>query len=411
MAKRPVDHEAVDQPPKREKSSTSESSELEKVGIHPLLRGTTKVPANFNPLKQSRKREGFVVNPYIDQKDIKYSRPKREFHLNEKGKYIERANEIRRRLEEEKREQEEQKALAAQGLTPDETTGEQYFLPVRPPAVEWWDQPLLSERRYGDELKVKYNDKDDLKNPITEYIQHPVPVMAPWEKHLSPPKPLYLTKKEIKRLRKNERQMKLKEKQDRMKLGLDPTPAPKVKLKNLMNVLTNDAIKNPTEVEMRVRQEIEERRRQHEAANMERHANKEDKATKMARKFEKDLQKGYFSAVFAVESLENNQHRYKVNINAKQLELKGMCLNLENGQTLIIVEGGERSVSKYKRLILHRIQWGVKCELVWEGQLVDLHFSKWTMYDFTDEDEILALLAKFRLENYWTQAKNIINSS
>ena len=52
---------------------------------------------------------------------------------------------------------------------------------------------------------------------------------------------------------KNERQLKQQEKQDRIKLGLDPPPPPKVKLSNLMNVLTNESIKDPTAVENRVK--------------------------------------------------------------------------------------------------------------------------------------------------------------
>ncbi|KAH3661758.1 hypothetical protein OGAPHI_005936 [Ogataea philodendri] len=393
---------------KREKRPSPPPTVLDKIAIHPLLRNGSPIPTSVNPLKNTRKREGFVVNPYIDQSDIKYSRPRREFHLNEKGKFIERANEIRRRMEEERKEKEEIKELADQGLTPDESLGEQFFLPSRPPAIEWWDQPLLNGRRYADLTKLTYTDRADVKNPITEYIQHPVPIMAPWEKHVKPAMSLYLTKKEIKRLRKNDRMEKIKEKQDRMKLGLDPTPAPKVKLKNLMNVLTNDAIKNPTEVEARVRREIEERRLVHEATNLERKATKEDKAEKLARKHASDLEKGYYTAVFVIQELGETQNRYKVDINAKQLDLRGMCLNMSDGPSLVIVEGGERSVNKYKRLILHRIHWDSHFELLWEGQLADLHFSKWTMYNFTDEEDILSLLAKFRLDNYWIQAKAAI---
>ncbi|GMG39408.1 unnamed protein product [Ambrosiozyma monospora] len=204
-----------------------------------------------------------------------------------------------------------------------------------------------------------------------------------------------------------------------------------------MNVLTNDAIQNPTAVEMRVKKEIRERKKLHEKINQERALTKEEKLDKLKVKHERDLKKGYYSAVFTVKRLVNKQHAFKVDINAKQMNLTGLCLNLTEGQSLIIVEGSELSVNKYKKLMLNRINWTQnvmpkkrvkvddmdmnmdididdstdfvedlsknKCEMLWEGQLTKLHFQKWTMYNFDDDLDILDLLAKYKLDNYWRQ--------
>lgn len=65
-----------------------------------------------------------------------------------------------------------------------------------PPEVEWWDASLLPNKTYADldlgleNLKIRTTD-----SPITEYIQHPIPIPAPWDKNAVPLKPLKLTKK------------------------------------------------------------------------------------------------------------------------------------------------------------------------------------------------------------------------
>ena len=149
---------------------------------------------------------------------------------------------------------------------------------------------------------------------------------------------MFLTKKEMKRARRNERQARHKEKQDRIRLGLDPPPPPKVKLSNLMNVLTNEAIKDPTGVEMRVRKEVEERLEKHLQENEARRLTPEQKHEKIKAKRENDLQRGYFTTVYKVNTLEDPQHFFKVDMNAKQLDLFGIVL-INPRFNLIIVEG------------------------------------------------------------------------
>lgn len=64
-------------------------------------------------------------------------------------------------------------------------------------------------------------------SPITLYVQHPIPVPAPWEKNEAPLKPLKLTSKEAKKLRRRRRMADLQEKQDRVRMGLLPPDPPK----------------------------------------------------------------------------------------------------------------------------------------------------------------------------------------
>ena len=65
-----------------------------------------------------------------------------------------------------------------------------------PPEAEWWDAALLPNKTYDDldlgmeNLKIRTAD-----SPITEYVQHPIPIPAPWDKNAVALKPLKLTTK------------------------------------------------------------------------------------------------------------------------------------------------------------------------------------------------------------------------
>ena len=61
-----------------------------------------------------------------------------------------------------------------------------------------------------------------------------------------------------------------------------------MKLSNLMRVLGNDAVKDPTKVERHVRRQMEERVRRHEEANESRKLTKEERREKKIRKLKED---------------------------------------------------------------------------------------------------------------------------
>ncbi|GMG14351.1 unnamed protein product [[Candida] boidinii] len=456
----------------RNDNGSGDSSTLASIEIHPLLRadspsavpgdsGYIPVKKIANPLKNtgdsSNNRRYGTFNPYIDQNDFSIAppRPKRQLVINEKGKYIERANKIREKIAKEKEEKQKYEELKSKGLVANEIAGEQFFNIEEPPRIEWWDRKLVTVKNYDhidDPQYLTYKGATDHLeegNPITEFIQHPVPIRAPWEKHLGPMKPMYLTKEERKRIRKLDRAKRHKEKQDRVRVGLDPVPEPKVKLKNLMNVLTNQAIKNPTEVEMKVKSDIENRRLLHEKTNEERKLTVDQRHEKIEVKKEKDLNKGFFFSIFKINRLVNPQHIYKLDINAKQLGLFGGILNLKNEFSVVIIEGSFKAVEKYKNLVHNRIDWTVnvapkkkisrdqdgdevlgddegdasiekkeeaeqsvedlsnnKCTELSEGQLKDLHFSRWKIIDFEKHQDAIGYLSKYKLDNYWRQAVN-----
>lgn len=390
------------------------------VELHPLFRELAAVPTvthKNSKLKGARDLfDATSLNPYIDQTTISAganSHRHRPLQLNPKGKFIEEAKQARAQNEEliEKRKKEED--LQNKGILPDINTQETLFKLAFPPLIEWWDMPYLRARLYkafNEEKKEFY--LEDEQAPVSIYIQHPVPIAPPGEG--SPEQKVYLTKDEMRRKRRNERQIKLKEKQDRIKLGLDPPPPPKVKLANLMNVLTDEAIKDPTSVERRVRQDIQKRLDKHMADNEARRPTQEQRHERILESHDKDLRKGLLTTIYKVSSLEDGQHYYKVDMNAKQLGLYGMAL-INPRFCLVIVEGGAKSIRFFKKLMTLRIKWDKlasgenldnSCKQIWEGELKELSFKKWSPMYTQNDEEAYQILKKFGHENYWREAFN-----
>ena len=172
--------------------------------------------------------------------------------------------------------------------------------------IEWWDQGLTTNNKYDD------IDTDNLRvatdnSIVTVYIQHPIPIDPPQDKHIPTAKPLPLTKKEQAKKRRQMRAAAHKEKQDKIRLGLEPPPPPKVKKSNMMRVLGEEAVKDPTAVEARVNREIAERLHQHLQTNEERKLTKEQRLQKLEINQQKDVSLGVHCLVFRVEQTDPSQ--------------------------------------------------------------------------------------------------------
>lgn len=75
---------------------------------------------------------------------------------------------------------------------------------------------------------------------------------------------------------------------EKVRLGLEPPPEPKVKIGNLMRVLGNDAIQDPTKMEAHVRKQIADRLKKHAQDNADRKLTREQRAYKTMRKIAED---------------------------------------------------------------------------------------------------------------------------
>jgi len=418
------------------------------------LRSATSQRSSHDTSKASKGRfsatsqDGPRTNPYLDTSNAPAGRAResRQLIFNQKGKYIQQANALRRQaaLEDMKRRIAEQARKA--GLEEDRAV-EKAFVIEAPPELEWWDEGLIDGKDYGGiPQSLKISTPDSI---VTLYIQHPVAIEPPQDKLAPAPKPMYLTPKEQQKLRRQRRMMELKEKQAKIRLGLEPAPPPKVKKSNLMRVLGEEAVKDPTAVEARVNREIAARFDKHMQANEERKLTKEERHDKLAANQAKDAAKGIHVLVFKIGSLANGQHRYKIGINATQNGLSGVCI-MHPKFCLVIVEGGEHSVNNYKKLMTRRIDWteslpsrekdaaavaaaaagpgggqvrewlkgedekgqlkdlsANKCVLVFEGESKAPAFKKWGSKVCETDGEAREFLSHRKMDNFWTQAKNM----
>ncbi|KAI0484016.1 putative U4/U6 small nuclear ribonucleoprotein [Xylariaceae sp. FL0804] len=306
-------------------------------------------------------------NPYYDPNlSGPTVKPRQSRHLlfNQKGKYIQQANALRRQAALEALK----KKIAAQtrkaGIDEDIDV-EKNFVVEAPPDIEWWDEGLVDGKNYdgiggggddddgGHASTIKIGTEDSI---VTAYVQHPVPIEPPQDSHMPAPKPMYMTTTEMAKLRRQRRMADLRDEQAKIRLGLVEAPPPKVKRGNLMRVLGEEAVKDPTAVEARVNREIAERHAGHVAANEERKLTREQRHDKLARQQEQDVARGVRQLVFRVGSLANGQHRFKVAKNAEQLGLAGLVV-MHPRQCLVVVEGGEHGARQYKKLMLNRIDW------------------------------------------------------
>ncbi|GAA5857738.1 hypothetical protein JCM8547_005965 [Rhodosporidiobolus lusitaniae] len=221
-----------------------------------------------------------------------------------------------------------------------------------PPDIEWWDEGYLPEKDYAS-YSGEFLDRSPL---ISHLVQHPISIPAPQDKNHVELKPLFLTKKELKKKRRMRRQAELQDKQDRQKMGLLPPDPPKVKISNMMRVLTQDAIADPTKVEAQVRREMVARERKHLKDNAARALTDEERRQKREDEFAKDESKGIQALAFKVRYLSDPSHKFKVKKNAVDLHLTGVILH-NRKFCLVVVEGGAKSIKKYRQLMLNRIRW------------------------------------------------------
>ncbi|QUC20782.1 uncharacterized protein UV8b_05023 [Ustilaginoidea virens] len=401
------------------------------------VRGSPIISQSFG---QNRQR-GEESNPYFDEALAKQTagskqREPRRLVFNQKGKYIQQANALRRQaaLEAMKKRIAEQTRRA--GINEDLDV-EKNFVVDAPPDIEWWDEALVDGSSYSD---IESTDKSKIHaqdSIVTEYIQHPVALEPPQDRHMPEAKAMFLTTREQAKIRRQRRMAELKEMQAKIRLGLVPAPPPKVKKANLMRVLGDVAVKDPTAVEARVNREIAERHQKHVSTNEDRKLSKEQKHEKLSKNQQKDASRGIHILVFKISSLANGQHRYKIGVNAAQLALSGTCI-LHPKFNLVIVEGGAWSINKFRKLMLGRIDWTEnsaprnqeditnadkdwlraedednvlkdmslnECKLVFEGEQKARAFRKWGSKVCETDSEAREVLARAKMENFWSLAK------
>ncbi|KAI8342587.1 pre-mRNA processing factor 3-domain-containing protein [Chlamydoabsidia padenii] len=277
----------------------------------PSASGTTTLKSTPSTKKQGALKiestpESFTdptKNPYYDPSLPVNNAPKgrraRPLRFVQPGKYIEKGNQERAKAMLERLKEEVAAKVKQAGMETEMDVADKTLKKEPPPVAEWWDVPFLPTQSYQDLENDQAVDPEKLTSLVTSYVHHPVPIKPPSELNGKPPsRALMLTKKERKKLRRQRRNELQKDKQDKIRLGLLPPDAPKVKISNLMKVLGDEAIQDPTKIEAKVRKEMEERQRQHDMANEQRKLTPAEKRAKLMNKMSADQSTGNEVAVF-----------------------------------------------------------------------------------------------------------------
>ncbi|KAM7271041.1 hypothetical protein ACFE04_030255 [Oxalis oulophora] len=413
-------------------------------------------PSNLSTLKvniNKQKKDAFQIlkpelevdpetNPHFDANmginKTKLLRPKRmAFQFVEEGKWSRDAEIIRLKNQfgeagaKEQRAKQAQlaRAKAAPDINPNLIeVSERVITKEKPkeeiPDIEWWDVPLLLSGSYGDIMDTSVTDDRLHMDKFTIYVQHPRPIEPPAEPAPPPPQPLKLTKREQKKLRTQRRLAKEKDRQEMIRQGLIEPPKPKVKMSNLMKVLGAEATQDPTKLEMEIRSAAAEREQAHIDRNISRKLTPSEKREKTERKlFDDPNTLETIVSVYKINDLSHKKTRFKVDINAKENRLTGCAVIFPQGISVVVVEGGPKSIKRYGKLMLKRINWleareeeneddevedrpPNKCVLVWQGSVAKSSFYRFFVHECMTEPAAKKVFIDAGVAHYWDLAVN-----
>ncbi|XP_036929010.1 U4/U6 small nuclear ribonucleoprotein Prp3 [Acanthopagrus latus] len=388
--------------------------------------------ANIRAVKREQFRQQLKEKPGDDLESTSYfdqrvfitpaQRPRKGFKFHEQGRFEKIAQRIRTKAQLERLQCEIAQAAKKTGIqastklaliAPKKEIGEGEV-----PGIEWWDSFILAN---NIEMTPDTNFDNLEFFGVTNLVEHPAQISPPVDTDKPVTLGVYLTKKEQKKLRRQTRREGQKEVQEKVRLGLMPPPEPKVRISNLMRVLGTEAVQDPTKVEAHVRAQMAKRQKAHEEANAARKLTAEQRKEKKVKKLKEDLTDGVHIAVYRIRNLQNPAKKFKVEANANQLYLTGTVV-LHRDVNLVVVEGGPKSLKKFKRLMMHRIKWqehnskredpdgdddtkrNNKCYLIWEGTAKERSFGDIKFKQCPTENMAREHFKKHGTEHYWDLA-------
>lgn len=343
-------------------------------------------------------------------------RGKRALRFHEPGKFQQLAERIRMKAQLEKLQNEISQIAKKTGIssaTKLALIAKSEGLTEEIPNMEWWDSVILE-----DNLDTMVDDKISIKTTsINNLVEHPTQMRCPTDPTKAVYMPVFLTARERKKLRRQNRREAWKEEQEKIRLGLENAPEPKLRISNLMRVLGTEAVQDPTKIEAHVREQMAKRQKAHEEANAKRKLTVEERREKKVKKIKEDTSLGVLVSIYRIRELhELAAKKFKIETNAKQLFMTG-CVMLYPDCCVVVVEGGPKQQKKYKRLMLHRIKWDEdtvkdpdgnevpnKCVLVWEGSSKQRNFGEIKFKVCPMERLAREHFKRHKVEHYWDLA-------
>jgi len=222
---------------------------------------------------------------------------------------------------------------------------------IETPDFEWWDKQVFMNPEH-----------------ITHLVEHPIPILGilgRQNKHDETEQKVMLTEEERRKLKKLRNQEKVREFQDKIKMGLIPPPPPKIKMKNLMCVLGSGQVAEPSAIEQSVRAQVDQRLADHIRRNEERKLTPEARREKIMAKWTND--DSLHVSVFLVTGNVTNKIKFKINKSGEELHLGGFFLNSQSREprapvssslpSIIVAMGSRKGIKRFDKTLLRRINW------------------------------------------------------
>ncbi|KAL3278667.1 hypothetical protein HHI36_016203 [Cryptolaemus montrouzieri] len=229
-------------------------------------------------------------------------RNKRALRFHEPGKFQQLAERLRMKAQLEKLQNEISQIAKKTGIssaTKLALIAKSEGVSDEIPQMEWWDSVILE-----DNLDTMRDGKIAIKQiAINTLVEHPTQMRCPTDPIKPVYMPVFLTKKERKKLRRQTRRETWKEEQEKIRLGLEPPPEPKLRISNLMRALGTEAVQDPTKIEAHVREQMAKRQKAHEEANTARKLTADQKREKKVKKLKEDTTLGVHVAVYRIKDL------------------------------------------------------------------------------------------------------------
>ncbi|KAK4353678.1 hypothetical protein RND71_025872 [Anisodus tanguticus] len=206
--------------------------------------------------------------------------------------------------------------------------------------------------------------------------------------------------------------------------GLLEPPKPKVKMSNLMKVLGSEATQDPTKLEKEIRSAAAKREQAHIDRNIARKLTPDERREKKERKLFDDpnIALETIVSVYRINDLSHPQSRFKVDVNDQENRMTG-CAVISEGISVVVVEGGKKSIKRNGKLMLRRIDWTAvvtkeddedededkplnKCVLVWQGTVAKSSFHRFFVHECRTEAAACKVFVDAGVPHYWDLAVN-----
>jgi len=175
---------------------------------------------------------------------------------------------------------------------------------------------------------------------------------------------------------------------------------------------------------------MDERLANHEERNHARMLNPQERKEKKINKLKNDREKDLLCAVFRVRDLSHKLFKAKIDHTAQESFLTGAMVVYSAGSiNLVIAEGGFKSIKRFKKLMLSRIDWANPppslesksepieeeqniakvpntCVLVWEGSIKAAKFEHFVIQTCPTEAMARKFLQDRGIPHFWDMAKN-----